>query len=75
MYVTSKMANRWKEINWWQIDKRCWEAAYGSNSQGSTHGDGEPWHKWTGEQLFDYPDNEAREKARNELKRGLIIPT
>jgi hypothetical protein len=23
MYVTSKMANRWKEIHWWRIDKRC----------------------------------------------------
>jgi hypothetical protein len=25
MYVASKMVNRWKEIHWWQIDKRCWE--------------------------------------------------
>ena len=23
MYVTPKMANRWKEIHWLQIDKRC----------------------------------------------------
>ena len=52
MYVTSKMANRWKEIHWWQIDKRCWEAPHGPNSQGPAHlreaknGDGEPWPEW-----------------------------
>jgi hypothetical protein len=48
MYVTSKMANRWKEIHWWQIDKRCWEATYGPNTRESVHlreargTDGEP---------------------------------
>jgi hypothetical protein len=33
MYVTSKMASRWKEIHWWRIDKRCWEATYGPNTE------------------------------------------
>jgi hypothetical protein len=37
MYVTSKMANRWKEIHWWQIDKRCWETTYGISNTGLTH--------------------------------------
>jgi hypothetical protein len=80
MYVTSKMASRWKEIHWWQIDKRCWEATYGPNTQGPAHlreakdGDGEPWPEWTGEQPCDHHDNEARETARNELERDLITP-
>jgi hypothetical protein len=80
MYVTSKMASRWKEIHWWQIDKRCWKATYGPNSQGPAHlreaenGDGEPWPEWTGEQPCDYPDNEARETARKELERDLTTP-
>jgi hypothetical protein len=74
MYVTSKMANRWKEIHWWQIDKWCWEATYGPNTQVPAHrreaknGDGEPWPEWTGEQPCDHHDNEAREKARKELE-------
>ena len=74
MYVTSKMANRGKEIHWWQIDKRCWEATYGPNTQVPAHrreaknGDGEPWPEWTGEQPCDHHDNEAREKARKELE-------
>ena len=29
MYVTSEMTDRWKEIYWLQIDKRCWKATYG----------------------------------------------
>jgi hypothetical protein len=33
MYVTSQMANRFKEIHWWQIDRRCWVATYGPNTQ------------------------------------------
>jgi hypothetical protein len=80
MYVTSEMANRWKKIHWLQIDKRCWEATYGPNSQGSAHlreakdDDGKPWPEWTGEQPSDHPDNEARETARKELERDLIIP-
>jgi hypothetical protein len=28
MYVATKMADRWKEIHYWQIDKRCWDATY-----------------------------------------------
>jgi hypothetical protein len=74
------MANRWKEIHWWQIDKRCWEATYGPNSQGSAHlreakdSDGEPWPEWTGVKPYDHPDNEARETARKELERDLTIP-
>jgi hypothetical protein len=81
MYVTSKMASRWKEIHWWQIDKRCWEATYGPNSQqGPAHlreakdGDGEPWPEWTGEQPYNHPDNEAQETARKELERDPITP-
>jgi hypothetical protein len=80
LYATSKMANRWKKIHWWQIDKRCWEATYGPYSQGSAHlreakdSDGEPWPEWTGEQPYDHPDNEARETARKELERDLTIP-
>jgi hypothetical protein len=80
MYATSEMASRWKEIHWWQIDKRCWEATYGPNTQGSAHlreakdGDGEPWPEWTGEQPCDHHDNGARETARKELERDLITP-
>jgi hypothetical protein len=33
MYVTSQVVSRWKEIHWWQIDRRCWEATYGPNTQ------------------------------------------
>ena len=33
MYVATKMADRWKEIHYWQIDKRCWDATYGPNTQ------------------------------------------
>jgi hypothetical protein len=80
MYVTSKMTNRWKEIQWFQIDKRCWEATYGPNTRGSAHlreakgGDGEPWPEWMGEKHADHPDNKAREKARRELERDITIP-
>jgi hypothetical protein len=80
MYVTSKMANRWKEIHWLQIDKRCWEATYGPNSRGSAHlreaknGDREPWPEWMGEKPSDHHDNKARETARKELELDLIIP-
>jgi hypothetical protein len=81
MYVTSKMASRWKEIHWLQIDKRCWEATYEPNSRGSAHlceannGDGEPWPEWMGEKPSDHHDNEAREMARKELELDLIIDT
>jgi hypothetical protein len=37
MYVTPKMASRWKEIHWLQIDKRCWEATYGPSTRESAH--------------------------------------
>jgi hypothetical protein len=80
MYATSKMANRWKVIHWWRIDKRCWEATYGPNSRGSAHlreaknGDGEPWPEWMGEKPSDHHDNKARETARKELELDLIIP-
>jgi hypothetical protein len=69
------MANRWKEIHWWQIDRRCWEATYGPNTQESAHlreakdGDGKSWPEWTGEEAHDHHDNEARERARKELER------
>jgi hypothetical protein len=80
MYVTPKMASRWKEIHWLQIDRRCWEATYGPNTRGSAHlreaknDDGEPWHEWMGEKRSDHPDNKAREKARKELELDIKIP-
>ena len=37
MYVTSEMTDRWKEIYWLQIDKRCWKATYGPDSQKFAH--------------------------------------
>jgi hypothetical protein len=33
MYVASKMADWWKEIHWLQINKRCWKATYGPDTQ------------------------------------------
>jgi hypothetical protein len=80
MYVTPKMANRWKEIHWLQIDRRCWEATYGPSTRESAHlrearnGDGEPWPEWMGEERSDHPDNEARERARKELELDITIP-
>jgi hypothetical protein len=79
-YVTSKMANRGKEIHWWQIDKRCWEATYGPNTRAPAHLreakyiDGEPWPEWTGEQPYDHYSSHARETARKALERDLTIP-
>ena len=80
MYVTSKMANRWKEIQWLQIDKRCWEATYGPDTRRLAYlreakdDDGKSWPEWTGEKRADHHDNEAREKARRELERDIAIP-
>ena len=80
MYVTSKMANRWKEIQWLQIDKRCWEATYGPDTRRLAYlreakdDDGKSWPEWTGEKRADHPDNEAREKARRELEKDITIP-
>jgi hypothetical protein len=80
MYVTSKMANRWKEINWWQIDKRCWEATYGPNTEAPAHLreardiGGKSWPEWIGEQPYDHQSNQAREMARKTLERDLNIP-
>jgi hypothetical protein len=80
MYVTSEMTDRWKEIYWLQIDKRCWKATYGPDSQKFAHlheargTDGRPWPEWLGEEPANHSDNEAREAARAELKRDIEIP-
>jgi hypothetical protein len=80
MYVTSKMANRWKEIQWLQIDRRCWEATYGPDTRRLAYlheakdDDGKSWPEWTGEKRADHYDNEAREKARRELEKDITIP-
>ena len=80
MYVTSEMTDRWKEIYWLQIDKRCWKATYGPDSQKFAHlheardTDGRPWPEWLGEEPADHSDNEAREAAREELKRDIAMP-
>jgi hypothetical protein len=65
MYMASKVADRWKEIHWLQIDKRCWEATYGPDTHRRAYlreakdGDGKPWPEWTGEKRVDHSDNEA----------------
>ena len=78
MYVATKMANRWKEIHYWQIDKRCWDATYGPDTQGSSHlskdCDGKPWKVWTGEEPIGHPSNAARERAWRRLEQDLTIP-
>jgi hypothetical protein len=80
MYVTSEMTGRWKEIYWLQIDKRCWRATYGPYSQKFAHlheargTDGRPWPEWLGEEPAGHSDNEAREAAKEELKRDIAIP-
>jgi hypothetical protein len=81
MYVASKMADRWKEqIQWLKIDKRCWEATHGPDTQRWAYlreakgGDGKPWPEWTGEKRADHYDNEAREEARRELEKDITIP-
>jgi hypothetical protein len=77
MYVASKMASRWKEIHWVQIDKRCWEATYGLNTQRRAHlreakdDAGKSWPEWTGEERADHYDNEAREKRREGSSRKI----
>jgi hypothetical protein len=63
-----------------QIDKRCWEATYGPNTQRWAYlreakdDDGKSWPEWTGEERADHHDNEVREKARRELERDITIP-
>jgi hypothetical protein len=69
MYVTSEMTDRWKEIYWLQIDKRCWKATYGPDSRKFAHlhetrdTDGRPWPEWLGEEPADHSDNEARARG------------
>ena len=80
MYVATKMANRWKEIHYWQIDKRCWDATYGPNTQSwaylreSKDRNGKSWPEWMGEESLFHPDNQAREDASRELERDITIP-
>jgi hypothetical protein len=80
MYVTSEMTDRWKEIYWLQIDRRCWEVTYGPDSRKFAHlhearnADGKPWREWRGEKPADHSDNEAREAAREEPKQDITIP-
>jgi hypothetical protein len=81
MYVTSEMTDRWKEIYWLQIDKRCWKATcYGPDSREFAHlheargTDGKPWPEWLGEEPADHSDNEAREAAREELNQDIAMP-
>jgi hypothetical protein len=65
MYVASKMASRWKEIHWLKIDKRCWEATYGPDTQRLAYlreandDGGKSWPEWTGEKRADHYDSEA----------------
>jgi hypothetical protein len=60
---------------WLQVDRRCWEATYEPSTWKSAHlseakdDDGKPWPEWMGEQHFDHPDNEARERAWKRLER------
>ena len=80
MYVATKMADRWKEIHYWQIDKRCWDATCGPNTQGwaylreSKDRNGKSWPEWMGEESLFHPDNQAREDASRELERDITIP-
>jgi hypothetical protein len=77
MYVTPKMAHRWKEIHWWLIDARCGKVTYGPDTPKWAHcddsktPDGEPWPEWTGKEPYDHSSNRAREEARGEDGAGV----
>ena len=80
MYVATKMADRWKEIYYLQIDKRCWKATYGPDTQKWAYlreakdRNGKSWPEWMGEESPFHPDNRAREDARWELEQDITIP-
>ena len=72
MYVATKMADRWKEIHYLQIDKRCWKATYGPDTQRWAYlrepkdRNGKSWPEWMGEESpfhHDNPPEFARRKS------------